>query len=84
MERTIQTFWSAQIAPLITEHKLPNMAADKAAAVAGGWLPGIHPRLRWPYRSASVATCEHLRDRARDLVPQLFQDSAPIGGRSPL
>jgi 4-hydroxy-tetrahydrodipicolinate synthase len=72
LEREIQTFWFAHVAPLITEHKLPNMAADKAAAVAGHWLPGLHPRLRWPYRSASPDQCLALRRAAEIALPDFF------------
>ena len=72
LERKIQAFWFAHVAPLITELKLPNMAADKAAAVAGGWLPGLHPRLRWPYRSASPESCLSLRRAARIALPEFF------------
>lgn len=72
LEQTIQNFWSAHIAPLITESKLPNMAADKAAAVAGGWLPGLHPRLRWPYRGASPERCNAIGQAARQALPEFF------------
>ena len=72
LERKIQAFWFAHVAPLITELKLPNMAADKAAAVAGGWLPGLHPRLRWPYCSASPEQCLTLRHAAESALPEFF------------
>lgn len=72
LERRIQAFWLAHVAPLITEFNLPNMAADKAAAVAGGWLPGLHPRLRWPYRSATPEQCAALRRAAEGMLPELF------------
>ena len=45
---------------------------DKAAAVAGGWLPGLTPRLRWPYRSASPERVQSIAERARREVPELF------------
>jgi hypothetical protein len=38
------------IGGLIARDGFSPMAADKAAAVAGGWLPGLTTRLRWPYR----------------------------------
>jgi 4-hydroxy-tetrahydrodipicolinate synthase len=65
-------FWQANVAPFITRDGLANMAADKAAAVAGGWLPGLTPRLRWPYRGATEAQARALGDTARRLVPELF------------
>lgn len=84
LERKIQAFWSGHVAPLITVHGLPNMAADKAAAVAGGWLPGLRPQLRWPYRSATAEMVRSMSVAARTEVPNLFaqrfvgQTSAPI------
>ena len=72
LEKRIQAFWNANVAPLITELKLPNMAADKAAAAAGGWLPGFSPRLRWPYKSASLEKCAELRLAAQRALPEFF------------
>lgn len=71
-EKRIQSFWSAHVAPLITQHKLPNMAADKAAAVAGGWLPGFSSRLRWPYRCATPEMCAEIARNARAMLPEFF------------
>lgn len=68
----VKEFWQANVAPLITRDGLCNMAADKAAAVAGGWLPGVHPRLRWPYRSASVETARRIGASAREALPEFF------------
>ncbi|MEO6003714.1 MAG: dihydrodipicolinate synthase family protein [Opitutus sp.] len=70
--QTIYNFWTEHVAPLITQQKLPNMAADKAAAVAGGWLPGLHPRLRWPYHSASPEHCAAIRAAAKRALPGSF------------
>lgn len=56
LEAKLRAFWDANVVPLITEKKLPNMAADKATAVAGSWLPGLTPRLRWPYACATTGT----------------------------
>lgn len=71
-EKKIQKFWLGQVAPLITVHGLPNMAADKAAAVAGGWLPGLSPRLRWPYRGASPEMVAQIAREARAQLPEFF------------
>ncbi len=68
----IQTFWETHIAPLITRDQLCNMAADKAAAVAGGWLPGLTGRLRWPYRSAEPDTIRQIAAAARRELPSDF------------
>lgn len=71
-EQRIQTFWLGHVAPLITAHGLPNMAADKAAAVAGGWLPGMRPNLRWPYRCASADQVKSVAAAARTQLPEFF------------
>jgi 4-hydroxy-tetrahydrodipicolinate synthase len=72
LQEKILPFWQANIAPLITEHGLANMAADKAAAVAGDWLPGFTPRLRWPYRSTTPELIARIAQNARAAVPELF------------
>jgi dihydrodipicolinate synthase/N-acetylneuraminate lyase len=72
LEARIQAFWSEHIVPLITQHQLPNMAADKASAVAGDWLPGFPPRLRWPYRSATVEMCASIGKAARQTLADLI------------
>lgn len=70
----ILSFWQAHVAPLITQHGLANFAADKAAAVAGGWLPGFGARLRWPYQSATPEMIDRIARAARAEVPELFQE----------
>ena len=72
-EQRILGFWERNIAPLITQHGLSNMAADKAAATAGGWLPGLQPRLRWPYRGAPSEWVREIGQNARRDVPELFE-----------
>lgn len=72
LQEKILPFWQANVAPLITEHGLANMAADKAAATAGGWLPGFTPRLRWPYRSASPEMVGRIAAQARSALPEFF------------
>jgi len=75
-EARIRRFWSAHIAPLISERKLCNMAADKAAATAGGWLPGFTPKLRWPYSGLPVSDAHAIGQSARLDVPELFDSSS--------
>jgi 4-hydroxy-tetrahydrodipicolinate synthase len=70
--RRIAVWWQANIAPLITRDGLANFAADKAAAVAGGWLPGFTTRLRWPYRSADETVARKIGEAARAELPELF------------
>jgi hypothetical protein len=65
-------FWIGHIAPLITRDGLSPMAADKAAAVAGGWLPGLATRVRWPYRSVAPDVATHIGALARRELPELF------------
>jgi dihydrodipicolinate synthase/N-acetylneuraminate lyase len=71
--KRVAAFWSAHIAPLITRDGLSNMAADKAAAVAGGWLPGLTTRLRWPYESIETAKALTIGQNARRMLPEFFQ-----------
>jgi 4-hydroxy-tetrahydrodipicolinate synthase len=68
----ILAFWQARVEPLIAQHRLSNMAVDKAVAVAGGWLPGLAPRLRWPYRAAPLELTEQLAAAARAELPELW------------
>ncbi len=68
----IAAWWAAQIAPIITREGLSSMAADKAAAVGGGWLPGLTPRLRWPYRGVDEAMARRIGENARAELPELF------------
>jgi 4-hydroxy-tetrahydrodipicolinate synthase len=69
----MHAFWLAHVAPIITRDGLSNMAADKAAAVAGAWLPGLKPRLRWPYRAATIEQARQIGDTARRELPELFE-----------
>lgn len=68
----IAAWWSANVAPLITRDGFSNMAADKAAVVAGGWLPGCTTRLRWPYRSVEYASAHRMGESARAELRELF------------
>jgi hypothetical protein len=69
-EKKIQSFWLGQVTPLITVHGLPNMAAEKA--VAGGWLPGLRPNLRWPYRCATLEMVAQIARAVRARLPEFF------------
>ena len=55
LEEKIGRFFAGTVTPLMTARRLPNMAADKMLAVAGGWLPGFTTRVRWPYEGAPEA-----------------------------
>lgn len=65
-------FWEANIAPVITKHGHSNMAADKTAAVAGNWLPGLTTRLRWPYGFMPDALAREIGKTARAALPEAF------------
>ena len=80
LEKEINVFFSTEVMPLITTRKLPNMAADKALAVAGGWLPGLTPQLRWPYESATETETTRIGVAARVAVPGLFDAREPSLG----
>ncbi len=71
-EQRLLAFWRGQIEPLITIHHRSNMAADKTAAVAGGWLPGMTPRMRWPYVGTPVDECGPIAQAARAMLPEFF------------
>ena len=75
LEEKIRWFLSQEVAPLVTVKRLPNAAADKALAVAGGWLPGLTPRLRWPYDSATDADTIRIGEVARTTLPELFREN---------
>jgi dihydrodipicolinate synthase/N-acetylneuraminate lyase len=68
----ISAFWLTHVSPIIGRDGLSPMAADKAAAVAGGWLPGLTPRLRWPYRSVPPELPARIGAIARAELPELF------------
>ncbi len=68
----IERFFSQEVLPYITVKKFPNMAADKGMAVAGGWLPGLFTRLRWPYEGISEDDAARLGVAARSALPELF------------
>ncbi|MDR0902778.1 MAG: dihydrodipicolinate synthase family protein [Opitutaceae bacterium] len=68
----IAAFWAANIVPVITQYGLSSMAADKAAAVAGGWLPGLTTRLRWPYGFAPEELAGKIGETARAELPEAF------------
>ena len=74
LEEKIGGFFSREVMPLITTRRLPNMAADKALAVAGGWLPGLSTRVRWPYESVTEAEAVRIGTAARATLPELFPD----------
>ena len=71
-ESKLVPYWNENVAPLITRDKLPNMAADKAAAAAGAWLPGFNANLRWPYNSASAESIAQIASEAKKQIPEFL------------
>ncbi len=74
LEARIVSFINEQVMPLITMRKLPNMGADKVMAVAGGWLPGMSTRIRWPYEGAPMDEAKRIGAEARSSLPELFHE----------
>jgi dihydrodipicolinate synthase/N-acetylneuraminate lyase len=77
----IHAFWLSQVSPIITRDGLTPMAADKAAAVAGGWLPGLTTRVRWPYRGVPAEVAAGIGHVARTELPELFDPAVIRPGR---
>ena len=75
LEKRIGRLINDNVLPLLTKLHLSNMAADKAMAVAGGWLPGFTPRLRWPYSRADDEEIARIAKVARELVPEFFHST---------
>lgn len=73
LQERIVRFLFDSVVPFARERQLSNMACDKALAVAGGWLPGLSPRLRWPYASFPDEECRRLGELARSGLPELFR-----------
>jgi dihydrodipicolinate synthase/N-acetylneuraminate lyase len=68
----VERFFTLEVVPYITVKKFHNMAADKGMAVAGGWLPGLTTRLRWPYEGISKDDAARIGTAARADLPELF------------
>lgn len=73
LEKRIQQFMNECIVPFITEEKYSNQAVDKLMAAVGGWTQ-ITPRLRWPYRSIPNENIVPVRNKAKQLLPEFFND----------
>ncbi len=74
LESRIQFFMQTQIVPYIQGGKYSNTAADKFLAAVGGWAY-IGTRLRWPYKSIPFQDVERVRESARKILPEFFDDS---------
>lgn len=71
-QERIVHFLFAEVVPYAKAHGLSNMACDKALASAGGWLPGLAPRIRWPYNGFPPHEVDRLGRVGRESLPELF------------
>lgn len=71
MQTRIQQFMNEQIIPYIRDKGYSNQAVDKFMAAVGGWTP-LSTRLRWPYRWIPECDVLTVRNKCRDLLPEIF------------
>jgi len=68
LERKIQSFLDEWILPFRAQGGYSNQALDKLLAAIGGWS-AAGTRLRWPYRWIEGSEALHLREIAREQLP---------------
>lgn len=73
MEGRIRAFMEEHIAPYIRVHGYCNAACDRFLALVGG-SRDVGIAMRWPYRSIPETHVEGVRDAARSVLPEFFQD----------
>ncbi len=71
LEKRIRSFMEIYISPYLTRG-YPNHACDKCMAVAGGWLPGLQTRLRFPYSYIPQDEAIEIGKIARREIPEFF------------
>jgi 4-hydroxy-tetrahydrodipicolinate synthase len=71
IQENIQSFFSECIAPF-QRLGYSNPALDKFLAAVGGWGT-VGTRLRWPYKWISEVEVLPVRRRARQLIPEFFE-----------
>ena len=72
LETKLVNFWMTQAGRLKEERGISGPAIDKMMACAGGWLPGMSARLRWPYQFVDDETSAQVGRAAREELPELF------------
>ena len=72
LEAKLVNFWMTQAGRLKEERGVSGTAIDKMMACAGGWLPGMSARLRWPYQFVDDETSAQVGRAAREQLPELF------------
>jgi 4-hydroxy-tetrahydrodipicolinate synthase len=70
IERRLQDFLAAHIAPLISQG-LSGAAVDKLLCTIGGWCD-VGVRMRWPYKSVSQDQVDYLLAMALEAVPDFL------------
>jgi len=73
VERRIGEFFGQHVVPL-QKAGLSNPALDKFLAAVGDWAD-VGTRVRWPMVAATQGQVEAARPVARNLLPELFEDS---------
>jgi dihydrodipicolinate synthase/N-acetylneuraminate lyase len=73
VERRIAEFFEQHVVPL-QKAGLSDPALDKFLAAVGDWAD-VGTRVRWPMESATPGQVEAARPAARNLLPELFEDS---------
>ena len=71
LQERVQRFMNEYIVPYIRNKAYSNQAVDKFMAAVGGWT-AISPRLRWPYRWIPEEDILPVREKCRELLPEVF------------
>jgi dihydrodipicolinate synthase/N-acetylneuraminate lyase len=72
IEGRIQSFMDQYISPYLSKG-YPNHACDKCMAVAGGWLPGLTTKLRFPYSFIPQEDALDIGKIAKQNIPEFFE-----------
>lgn len=73
LEKRINLFMDRYISPLITQSHYSNHACDRFMAMVGGWAD-IGAYLRWPYKSIPEDLAEPVRLKAKNIIPEFFEN----------
>lgn len=71
MQTRIQQFMDEHIVPYIRDKGYSNQAVDKFMAAIGGWTP-LSTRLRWPYRWIPETDVLSVRNKCKEILPEVF------------
>lgn len=73
LEKRIKYFMTTLIEPFITQQHFSNHACDRFMAMVGGWAD-IGSNLRWPYKSIPEDLAEPVRAKAKNIIPEFFEN----------